>query len=273
MIASRTLKKLRSGDFARMAVLSRFPEPWLGELAGQLGFDLIWMDMEHRLFSYDEVASLAVACRAGGIDLMVRILKTGYSTPMRILECGVNGIMVPHCMDAAEARQWVEWTRFAPLGKRGFDGAGADANYMLVDPIKYMEHANRETFLVLQIEDREALDHIEEIANTDGVDLLFVGPADLSISLGVPMQFDHPLVQNAIDRVANATQKAGKWWSLPAGTPEAAQRALDRGARLLTTAHDHVVMVNGLQSAFKNSEGLTIRQALAENGALPAAGD
>jgi len=87
------------------------------------------------------------------------------------------------------------------------------------------------------------------------------------------MQFDHPLVQNAIDRVANATQKAGKWWSLPAGTPEAAQRALDRGARLLTTAHDHVVMVNGLQSAFKNSEGLTIRQALAENGALPAAGD
>ena len=80
-----------------------------------------------------------MGCRAAGIDLMVRILKTGYATPMRILECGVNGIMVPHCMEAAEARQMGGVDAFAPLGKRGFDGAGADANHMLVDPIKYME--------------------------------------------------------------------------------------------------------------------------------------
>jgi 4-hydroxy-2-oxoheptanedioate aldolase len=256
MITSRTLRKLRAGNFVRTAILSRFPEPWLGELAGRLGFDLVWLDMEHRDLGYEVIAPLALACRSTGIDLMVRILKTGYSTPMRVLESGASGIIVPHCMDAAEARQWVDWTRFPPLGTRGFDGAGADADYMLVDSLEYMKHANQQTFLVLQIEDREALDHVEEIANTDGVDVLFVGPADLSISLGVPMQFDHPLVQRAIDRVANAVAKAGKWWTMPTGTPESAQRALDRGARILTTAHDHVLIVKGFQNAFHDSENL-----------------
>jgi 4-hydroxy-2-oxoheptanedioate aldolase len=260
MIASRTLKLLRAGEFARIATISRFPEPWLGELVGRLGYDLIWLDLEHRPFGYEVIAPLALACRANGIDLMVRILKTGYTSPMRVLEEGANGVMVPHCLNAAEARQWVKWTKFPPLGERGFDGAGADADHMLVDPIKYMQHANAETFLVLQIEDREALDHIEEIINVEGVDLLFVGIGDLSISLGVPMQMDHPLMQRAIDRVANAAQRAGKWWSLPAGTPEAAQRALDRGARLLTTANDHVLIVKGLQDAIKGYQGLRIRQ-------------
>src|SRR5579872_1788574 len=99
MIASRTLRKLRAGDLVRTAVLSRFPEPWLGELAGRLGFDLVWLDMEHRDFAYEVVAPLAVACRSTGIDLMVRILKTGYSTPMRVLEAGASGIIVPHCMN------------------------------------------------------------------------------------------------------------------------------------------------------------------------------
>jgi 4-hydroxy-2-oxoheptanedioate aldolase len=259
MINSRALSKLRAGEFVRTAVVTRFPEPWLGELVGRLGYDLIWLDMEHRDFGYDIVAPLALACRSTGTDLMVRILKNGYTSPMRVLESGAAGIMVPHCLNATEAHQWVEWTRFPPLGKRGFDGAGADADHMLVDPIQYMVHANRQTFLVLQIEDREALDHVDEIANTEGVDMLFVGPGDLSISLGVPMQFDHPLVQGAIDLVANATQKAGKWWGMPTGTPQVAQRALDRGARLITTVHDHVVLVNGFVDAFKKSEGLQIR--------------
>ena len=185
MIKSRALEKLRSGDFVRTAVLSRVAQPWLAELIGRTGYDLIWLDMEHRDFDYAVIAPLALACRATGIDLMVRILKTGYSTPMRVLESGASGVMVPHCRSAAEARQWAEWCRFAPLGTRGFDGSGPDADYMLVDAKDYMSHANRQTFVVLQIEDRDAVDCVDEIARTEGVDVLFVGPADLTISYGV----------------------------------------------------------------------------------------
>jgi len=251
MIASKTLRKLRSGEYVRTAVLSRVTEPWLAELIGKLGYDLVWLDMEHRDFDYGVVAPLALACRATGIDLMVRILKTGYSSPMRVLESGATGLMIPHCQNAAEARQWVEWTRFAPLGARGFDGAGPDADYMLVDPLAYMKHANEQTFLALQIEDRDAVDHIDEIIQTDGVDLLFVGPADLTISYGVPFQFGHPDVQRAIDRVAAAAAKAGKWWGIPTGTPEAMNLALERGARMITGGVDHVFLVKGFESGIK----------------------
>jgi 4-hydroxy-2-oxoheptanedioate aldolase len=251
MTNSRVLKKLRAGDFVRVASVSRVADPWLAELIGQIGYDLIWFDMEHRAFDYSAIDPISLACRATGIDVMVRVLKTGYTAPMRALEFGANGIMVPHCMDAAEARQWVEWTRFPPLGKRGFDGAGADADYMLCDPIQYMEHANRETLLVVQIEDREAVDHADEIAAVEGVDLLFVGPGDLSISYGVPFQMDHPLMQRAIDKVANATAKARKWWGMPTGTPDGAQALLDRGARLVTCGGDHVSLVNGLRDSLQ----------------------
>lgn len=250
MTKSRVLKKLRADEVVLTPCVGRVKEPWLTELIGRLGFDALWLDMEHRPFGYDVVDGISVACRATGMDLMVRILKTGYSTPMRILEFGANGIMVPHCCSVAEARQWVEWCRFPPLGKRGFDGAGVDADYMLADPSEYLKFGNEETFLVLQIEDREAVDCVEEMAAVEGVDLLFVGPADLSISYGAPFQFGHANFQKALDRVAAATAKAGKWWGIATPTPEAAQAAVDRGAKMITGGADHTVLVRGFQQNY-----------------------
>jgi 4-hydroxy-2-oxoheptanedioate aldolase len=252
MTKSKVLQKLRAGGFVRVAGIGRVTDPWLTELIGRLGFDVIWLDMEHRAFGYEVIDPLSLACRATGMDLMVRLLKTGYSSPMRCLEFGANGLMVPHVRSVEEALQWVEWTRFPPLGRRGFDGAGVDADYMLADPIQHLEHGNREVFLMLQIEDREAVDCVDEIAAVAGVDLLFVGPGDLSISYGVPFQFDHPSLQHAIDRVAAAAARAGKWWGLPTGTPEAAQKALDRGARLVTCGGDHIFLVRGFEKAARD---------------------
>ena len=252
MVKSRVLEKLRAGEFVRCVSMSRLTDPWLAELIGRLGFDVIWLDMEHRPFGYNIIDPISLACRATGIDLMVRILKTGYTAPMRALEFGANGLMVPHCRSVEEARQWVEWTRFPPLGKRGFDGAGADADYMLADPLEHLRHGNEDVFLVLQVEDRETVDCVDEIAALPGVDLLFVGPGDLTISYGVPMQVGHPLVQGAIDRVANAAAKAGKWWGMPTGTPEAAQNVLDRGGRFVTCGGDHGFLVNGYRNALRD---------------------
>ncbi len=259
MIKSRVLEKLRGGDFVRTISISRVTEPWLTEVAGKLGFDLIWLDMEHRPFGYGVIDPIALACRATGMDLMVRILKTGYTSPMRALEFGANGIMVPHCRSAEEARQWVEWTHFPPLGKRGFDGSGADADYTLASAVENLKHANQETFLVLQIEDPEAVECVEEIAAVEGVDLLFIGPGDLSISYGVPMQFDHPQMRRAVDRVAAAAAKSSKWWGTLSATPQSAQESLDKGARLVVCGNDHVFLVSGLQHAFTEYHQLKIR--------------
>ncbi|HLV86243.1 MAG TPA: aldolase/citrate lyase family protein [Candidatus Sulfotelmatobacter sp.] len=261
MIKSRVLRKLRDGEFVRVAGINRVPDPWLAEVAGRLGFDLIWFDMEHRPYPFQLVSGLSLACRATGMDLMVRVPKTAYTSPMQILEMGATGTMVPHVRSPEEARQWVDWTKFPPFGKRGFDNAGVDCDYTFADPLEYIEHANKETFLVLQIEDREAVECIDEIAAVEGVDVLFVGPADLSLSYGVPMQFKHPLMQKAKDKVANAAAKAGKWWGTVTVTPESAQTEIDRGARMVTCADDHFVLVQGMQQAASRFASLAIRES------------
>lgn len=259
MKKSKLLEKLRAGDFVRVVNINRVPEPWFAEVAGLLGFDVIWFDMEHRSFGYETIDPVSLACRVTGADLMVRIRKTGYTSAQCPLEFGANGIMVPHCRSVEEAQQWADWTRFPPQGKRGFDNAGVDANYALSDTVEFLKERNEQTFLAIEIEESEAVDCVEGIVGVEGVDLLFVGPGDLSISYGVPMQRDHPKVQRAMDRIANAAEKAGKWWGTVTQTPELAQQELDRGARMVTCADDHFLLVHGLRDAYRQFEQLKIR--------------
>lgn len=259
MRKSRVLRKLRAGEHVLTAAIGRVAEPWLAEVVGTIGFDVIWFDLEHRGFSEAVLDPLSLACRATDIDLMVRVRKGGYDSPMRALEFGATGIMVPHVRSAEEARQWVEWTKFPPLGKRGLDGAGADAGFGLAGGLEYLKAANDETFLVLQIEDREAVERAEEIACVPGVDLLFVGPGDLSLSYGVPLQFDHPLLIEACARVDAATKAAGNWWGTVSGTPEAAQTALDRGARMVVGGVDQVFLLEGFKRSFAEHSRIAIK--------------
>jgi 4-hydroxy-2-oxoheptanedioate aldolase len=251
MIKSRVLSKLRKGEVVKTVGISRVMDPWVTEIAGHLGYDQVWLDLEHRTFGEDVMIPISLACRLTGMDLMVRVRKSGYDSPMRALEFGANGIMVPHCRSAAEARQWVDWCRFPPLGKRGLDGAGVDAHYGLDSTLEHLRHANEETFLVLQIEDREAVDCADEIAAVEGVDVLFIGPGDLTVSYGVPMQFRHPDMLRARDRVASAVAKAGKWWGTTTGNAEAAQEVIDQGCRMITCGGDHGALLQGLQQSYQ----------------------
>jgi 4-hydroxy-2-oxoheptanedioate aldolase len=259
MTKSRVLQKLRLGDFVKAAGISRVSDPWLTEVVGHIGYDVVWFDLEHRSYGVETINGLSLACRATGIDLMVRILKGGYYSPMQALEFGANGLMIPHIRSAEEARQWVEWSRFPPVGKRGLDGAGADADFGLADTHKYLKHANEEVFLVFQVEDREAVEAIDEIAAVPGFDLLFVGPGDLSLSYGVPLEFDHPLLQEATGRVAEAARKNNKWWGTTTADPEKAQRALDLGARMIVAGGDHGALVNGLRDSFHEFRSVRIQ--------------
>lgn len=259
MTNSKVLQKLRAGDFVKVAGISRVADPWLTEVVGRIGYDAAWFDMEHRPFGFDRIDPLSLACRATGMDLMVRICKNGYHSPMQALEFGANGIMVPHCHNAEEAKQWVDWVRFPPLGKRGLDGVGADADFGLANTAEHLKHANREVFLALQIEDKEAVECIEEIAAVPGFNLLFIGPGDLSVSYGVPLEFEHPIMLEAIKKVDAAVKKHGKWWGTTTGTPAAAQTALDRGARMITAGVDHVFLMEGFKKSFVDFGAVSVR--------------
>ncbi len=246
MRTSKVKTKLSRGEPVLVPAL-HFTDPSVYELTSLMGFDCIWMDLEHHGYGVETAGNLMRAARVGSADLMARPAKGEFMRMGRLLEAGAQGIMYPRCDNADEARQVVRWSKFAPLGTRGFDGGNADAPYCSMAMDRYIREANGQTFLVLQIEDLQAVDNARAIAEVEGVDVLFVGPADLSILSGVPGQFDHPLVQDAIHKVAQAAKQAGKDWGTTSPSAARTKELLDQGARFICQGCDIVMVKQGME--------------------------
>jgi 4-hydroxy-2-oxoheptanedioate aldolase len=244
---SKVLKKLRAGEVVSCAKING-SDPKLVEIAALCGFDCIWLDREHIPCDWSLTESQIYAAKAHGVDTVVRVSRGSYSDLIKPLEADATGIMVPHVMNLEQAREIVRQTRFHPIGLRPIDGGGADGAYCMLNVPEYIEAANRERFVILQIEDKEALDDIDEIAALPGVDMLFFGPGDFSQSIGAPGQGDHPKIQEARERVAQAAVKQGKFAGT-VGSPADVERFVEMGYRFINVAADVV----GLSSYFKEA--------------------
>jgi 4-hydroxy-2-oxoheptanedioate aldolase len=165
----------------------------------------------------------------------------------RMLEAGAKGIMYPRCEDAAEAREVVRWSKFAPLGERGVDAANSDAPFCSMPLHEYIEAANRETFIVVQLEDARAVDQVESIAAVPGIDVLMLGPADFSVLEGFPGQFDHSVLHDAKQRIAAASRNAGIHWGTTCPTLRHIRESLELGATFICHGGDILAIKNGLE--------------------------
>jgi 4-hydroxy-2-oxoheptanedioate aldolase len=248
MRPSRIKAKLSRNEPVLLTTL-HLTDPSLYELTSLLGFDGIWMDLEHHGYSVETAMTLMRAARVGSSDILARPAKGEFMRLGRMLEAGAQGIMYPRCDDADEARQVVRWSKFAPLGQRGFDSGNADMPYCTMPMDRYLREANEQTFLVIQIEDPKALGHAEAIARLEGVEVLFLGPADFSILSGIAGQFNHPRITEAMRAVAQAAKSAGKHWGMPCGSVEQAQQIMELGGRFLAYGCDLLWVKNGLEEA------------------------
>jgi 4-hydroxy-2-oxoheptanedioate aldolase len=247
MRKSNILAKIRQGRVA-LATTLHLIDPSLFELTSLMGFDGIWMDMEHHGYSLETAANLMRAARVGrGSDIIARPGKGEFMRMARMLEAGATGIMYPRCDGVDEAREVVRWAKFAPLGQRGFDGAGADAPYCLTPMADYIAQANAQTFVLIQMEEPKALEQADAIAALPGVDMIMLGPADFSVLTGIPGQFDHPSIDAAIRAISRAAKNAGKQWASTCGSLEQARRMIDLGCRLILHGADIVMVKNGLE--------------------------
>jgi len=244
-----------------LGVALHFTDPTVYELASLVGFDYIWMDLEHHATSVETAWSLMRAARVGQADIMARPAKGEFMRLGRLLEAGAHGILYPRCDSADEAREVVRWSKFGPLGTRGFDGGNPDMPYCRADFADYIREANEETWIVIQIEDPKALEHVDEIAAVEGVDVIMLGPADFSILAGIPGQFQHPLIDEALKKVAAAADRHGKAWGTTAGTPARVKELIDRGALWTTCGCDLIWVKNGLEQARRDMESLGVHFA------------
>jgi len=243
MRRSKVLEKLRAGDPALVTNASLGPSPMAVELAGRCGVDGVWIDMEHRPFTQREVSAMVNGARLGDTDAVIRVRKgEGYTSFFRPLEDGAAGIIVPHVTTRDEAKWVVRNAKYPPLGRRGTETVMPDSDVSFSDPIEYIAHANRETFVAVQIEDAEALDKLDEILSVEGIDIAFIGPADLTLSMGVPFQFESDAFQDAVKRIAEAAAANGKWWGLPCRGVELTGRFYDMGARFFNIFSDFFLL-------------------------------
>lgn len=252
---SKVLEKLRRGDTV-ICYKSSYADPDICELMGCLGIDVIWICNEHIGIDPDRLRNVIRAGRAGGADIMVRRVFGGYDDLIQPLEMGAAGLMIPHCTSAEMAREVVRQTRFHPLGHRGIDGISADSDFGLHPLNEYLEFANRETFVMVQIEDAEAIDEIEAIAAVPGVDIVFIGPADLSHSLGCPGDLKNPAVQDAISRAAAACAKYGKFCGTAGLDLEYTRTLIDKGVQFITRCSDYSLVRDGFKQKIREMQEL-----------------
>lgn len=240
---------LQTDELIRVFALGRVLNPVLVEMFGLAGgYHGFWLDQEHSQISTEQIVVLSLAARANDFDCFVRIAPTGYAPVTQCLEAGAGGVMAAQIHTAEQARQFVSWCKFAPLGTRGLNSGGRDANYTHKSPQQFVADANRDGFVAIQIETLGSVQEADAIAALEGVDLLFVGPADLSLALGVVGQFQHEKLWEAIGAVAAACRKHGKAWGCVAPDPTFADRAVEQGCRMPTLGNEIHVLRRGIAS-------------------------
>jgi 2-keto-3-deoxy-L-rhamnonate aldolase RhmA len=239
--------RLAEGKLLRVFCVGQLCHPKVVEMVGwQGGFDAVWLDQEHAGLSIEQIENASRAARGVGLDSFVRLAATDYAAVMRCLEAGAGGIMAAQVRSARQAQEIVHWAKFHPQGLRGINGTGVDGRYGTTPFLDYARRANAETFVAIQIEHADAVEEVEKIAALRDIDVLFVGPADLSQSLGIPGEWEHPRIWQAIERVARAAAANRIHWAILPRDPAYARRCVSLGCRMLSVGIDVWAFQRGL---------------------------
>jgi 4-hydroxy-2-oxoheptanedioate aldolase len=226
-------------------------EPMAAEVASRAGYDYVCIDGQHGLHDYRTIGEQLTAIAVGGSALaIVRVPWNDAGFIGQVLDAGAGGVIVPMVNTPDEAAAVVRACRYAPVGARSFGPIGAGTRY----GASYLAGANDAIAVIPMIETVEAVDNVDAIAATPGVDALYVGPADLSLTLGLPpaMDQDDKRFEDALHRVVAACQEAG---IVPAihSDPSLVAKRRSQGFRMITVGYDLQPMVAGLHSALKDA--------------------
>ena len=200
------------------------------EAAAQLakaGFHFLWIEMEHSPVSLETLRLMVLATRGLPAAVFARVPVVELWTAKRVLDQGVSGVIFPFAGTPERVACAASACRYPPAGRRGSGATAAIRTWP--DTGDYYDSADREVITICVIEEASALEHIEEIAATSGVDVLFIGTSDLSFSLGLRGRQNEPALDDAIARIAEAARRHGKFLGRPAGNEEAMQRHLAQG--------------------------------------------
>ncbi len=247
--SSEFTKKLKSGEPV-LGLWMQIPHPVVAECLAQSTYDFILLDSEHSAVSGNHLINLLPAIELHDMPILYRVRWNTTELIKEALDHGVTGLMVPMINSVKEAEQAISASRYPPLGRRGL-GAWRASNYYQKDAA-YLAGANTNIPVILQIETKEAVASVEEIAALPGLDGLYIGPGDLAMSLGIQPGVMHPKLLEACEKVAAATKRNGLALGIDVASLDYVPIYRKMGFTLLTHGLDTSLLVDGSRSLLQS---------------------
>ncbi len=237
--------RLESGEIV-LGVTITTPSVEAAALAATLGFHFLWVEMEHSPITLETLRSIVLAARALPAAVFARVPVIELWTAKRVMDQGVSGVIFPFGSSPELVQKAASACRYPPQGRRG-SGAGL-ATFTWPDPENYYDSADKNIMTIVVIEEASALDRIDEIAATPGIDVLFIGTSDLSFSLGLRGRQNEPRLEEAIAKIAAAGRKHGRFLGRPAGSPDQVSKFREQGFQFFQSQTELGLMRLGAQA-------------------------
>ncbi len=255
MHVNHVKKALKEGKLQLGCSFAQLRSPAVATILGKAGLNWCYLDAEHGPFDFPTLQDLCRASIAAGMAPIVRIADVQYDLVARSLDCGAMGVLLPRVESPDVLERAVSWAFLPPKGVRGYGLTQHNVDYEAVTLPQIIQHVNDNTMVVFQIETQTALDRRDELTAVPGVDAVMVGPADLSISLGIPGQFEHPKLIEAIDKIIESCNKHGVAPGIHMRPLHLAKFWRDRGMRFLSTGGDALWLYDKASEAMKELRG------------------
>ena len=249
MRINHTKARLAEGKTVFGCGLQQYRSSEIPRLFAAAGFDYVFIDMEHGLFDLETVHDMIAASVSARITPIVRVGELLYSLVARVLDAGAQGVIFPRVEDPRTLETALSWTKYPPRGQRGYGVMPQAIDYENQSFDAIVEHLNANTLAVVQFETRTAMERADELLSVKGFDVAMVGPADLSVSLGVPGKFDSPVL---VDTVMAFIEKCNRHGIVPGiQTRSVAQARLwaERGMRLVGAGGEHGLLLEAARAA------------------------
>jgi 2-keto-3-deoxy-L-rhamnonate aldolase RhmA len=234
MRVNRLKQSLQQGNVQVGCILSQLGSTEVVAALAAAGFDWVFVDAEHGAFDWETIRSLTRTALRLDLCPLVRVADVQYALVARALDCGAQGVILPRVESPQVLENAIAWTRFPPMGTRGYGLGPAHVEYEPVTIAHAAAHVNAHVMVVVQIETKLALERIDDLLSVPNVDAVLIGPADLSVSLGVPGEFEHPAFVAAVDRIRESCGRHGVVPGMHFRTAALAREWRDRGIRFLS---------------------------------------
>jgi 2-keto-3-deoxy-L-rhamnonate aldolase RhmA len=239
-------QRLQRGDLVVGQLLLEFFTPGIGSMLDACGLDFVIYDMEHGRCDITMLEQMIASCRGSTIIPMARVPDLNFAPLSRVLDIGARGVMVPRVETRQQTERIVRQLKYAPQGERGVALGVAHDLYRAAGP-EFFARANEDTTVIIQLESARAFENLESIVSVPGVDVAWVGHYDLTLSMGLPGQFEHPQFLQAMDNLVAACQRYGVAPGFLPPTEDAALHWISKGFRMLSLGSDIGVFLDALK--------------------------